>query len=350
MKILLVNHRDPRHPQAGGAEEGLLQVFGRLARMGFEVTWLCERFRGGKEEEWLDGIRVLRKGNSVSLHLYAPLGARGYDAVVDSIAHAAPFFSFLTNKATTALIHHVHQDVLRLELNPWKAKAIGQAEKGVKLYKNVIAVSKATKKDLIRKIGVTQEKISVIYHGIDHSVYKPGEKSAEPTILWINRLKNYKNPQDAFLIHKKLKTKAKLIIAGYGELEKTVTQLAQQNQNAVYLGRISEKQKVELYQRAWAVLSTSYIEGWGLTMVEANACGTPVVAYNTGAAQEIIEQGKNGFLVGYKEYDEAAKWLDYVLEDENMMKQLAKQSHHSSLKYDWEKTAKEYAEYIQTLS
>ncbi|PSN99791.1 glycosyl transferase [Candidatus Marsarchaeota G2 archaeon ECH_B_1] len=349
MRILVVNHRDPMHPLAGGAEEGLLQIFSRVVKRGVEVTWLCEKFDGAKSEEWLKGIRILRKGNAATLHLYAPLEARKYDAVIDSVAHAAPFFSFLTNQATTALIHHVHQDVLKLEMPIVKASVIGGAEKGVRLYKRFIAKSKATQNDLIKKIGINEKRISVIYDGIDHAVYKPGEKSREPMILWLNRFKNYKNPLDAFIIHRKLRSKAKLVIAGYGELKWEVEELTKKNPNTVYVGKVGGERKVRLYQQAWVTLSTSYIEGWGLTLVEANACGTPVVSYNTGSAQEIIVHGKNGFLVNYKDYEQVAKSLDYILEDENTMMNMAKQSHDLSLKYDWEKTAEKYVEYVQKL-
>jgi len=114
------------------------------------------------------------------------------------------------------------------------------------------------------------------------------------------------------------------------------------------LGRVNEEKKIELYQKSWVILSTSFIEGWGMTIVEANACGTPAVAYKTGSMPEIIKEGKNGFLVDYKDYDKAAEVIDYIL-DESVMNKLSKSSLEESLKYDWDKTAKEYEDYLRTI-
>ncbi|MBP1358160.1 MAG: glycosyltransferase family 4 protein, partial [Sulfolobus sp.] len=116
--------------------------------------------------------------------------------------------------------------------------------------------------------------------------------------------------------------------------------------NIIFLGKVSENQKVKLYQSSWAVLSTSFIEGWGMTIVEANACGTPVVAYASGSIPEIVENNVNGFLVRYKDINDAAEKLDYILESENTMKYLSKRSYESSLKYDWNLTAEEYYKYV----
>ncbi|MBP1357360.1 MAG: glycosyltransferase family 4 protein, partial [Sulfolobus sp.] len=107
-------------------------------------------------------------------------------------------------------------------------------------------------------------------------------------------------------------------------------------------GRVSEEEKVKLYQGSWVVLSTSFIEGWGMTIVEANASGTPAIGYNRGSLPEIIKDGINGFIVDYKDYDKAAQKLEYILEDEGVMKELSKKSYESSLQYDWNISAKKY--------
>ena len=80
---------------------------------------------------------------------------------------------------------------------------------------------------------------------------------------------------------------AKLVVAGRGDLERE-TRVAVESVGGVFLGGVSEEEKLRLYQSAWVVLSTSFIEGWGMTVVEANACGTPVVGYATGSIPEII--------------------------------------------------------------
>lgn len=344
MNLLFINHRDIFHPQAGGAERVIYEVSKRLVKKGVEVTWVSEKVRASVDE--VDGIKLVHTGNKYTLHFLSLRYAKKFDVVIDSVAHAVPFFSYKVNKKSIALVHHVHQDVVKYELNPLSASIVRQLEKFLRRYPYIISVSKTTKDELMKRFGIDESKISVIYNGIDHEVYKPGEKSPTPTVLWIGRLKNYKNPLDAIRIFKKIKTKALLIIIGSGEMEEKVRRAASSDKNIIFLGKVGENQKVKLYQSSWAVLSTSFIEGWGMTVVEANACGTPVVAYASGSIPEIVENNVNGFLVRYKDINDAAEKLDYILESENIMKYLSKRSYDSSLKYDWNLTAEEYYKYV----
>jgi glycosyltransferase involved in cell wall biosynthesis len=337
-----MNHRDILHPQAGGAEVVLYEIGRRLAKKA-KVTWFAESVRGRKSDETIEHMRIKRRGNIYSVHFYSLIEARKHEIVIDNVAHAIPFFSYLVNKKAVALVHHVHQEVLMLELDPLRASLVKNLEKKIQKYNNIIAVSNTTKRDLM-KLGVCGERIHVIYNGIDHEKYKPGEKSEKPLILWIGRMKKYKNPFDALRIYKRLKKKAEMVVAGGGELAEDFAKAAARL-SVKYLGRVSEEEKVKLYQKAWVVLSTSFVEGWGMTIVEANACGTPVVAYARGAIPEIVKEGVNGFLVPYKDYDYAARVLDAILE-ENIIKELSKSSFMESLKYDWNKTANEYLRYL----
>ena len=338
MRLLFINHRDIYHPQAGGAERVILEVARRLAKRGIDVSWLSESVNTSRDYE--DGVKLLHAGHRFSLHLYSLLQAGKYDVVIDSVAHAVPFFSYLVNRRSIALVHHVHQEVVKYELDPVTATLVRQLEKGVKNYPWIISISHTTKRDLV-SLGVDPRKITVIHNGIDHSLYQPGEKSPTPMILWIGRMKNYKNPLDPIKVFKRLKTRATLVIVGSGDLEEEVKRATLGERDIIYLGRVSEAKKVELYQRAWVTLSTSFIEGWGMTVVEANACGTPVLGYATGSLPEIVEEGVNGFLVGYKDLDGMAQRLEYML-NEDVMKSLSKSSYVSSLKYDWDKTADQY--------
>jgi glycosyltransferase involved in cell wall biosynthesis len=348
VELLFINHRDPYHPQAGGAEEILYQVAKRLVGKGVSVTWLSEN--AGRAPTCLDGLRFVRRGNTFTLHLYAPMYVKRFDVVVDSVAHAVPFFSYLAvRKKSVALVHHVHQDVLGYELNPFYSSMLRFLERRIKDYSHVISVSCTTRKQLVERLNVDPRKITVIHSGVDHSVYKPGGKFGEPVVLWLARLKNYKNPLDSLRILRRMKVKAKLLIAGGGDLEAQIREAVKGFDNVSYLGRVGPE-KVGLYQGAWAFLSTSFIEGWGMTVVEANACGTPAVAYSTGSLPEVIREGENGFLVDYKDYDRAAKLLDYLLEDEDTMRYYSKKSYDHSLQYDWDKTAEKYHGFLRSIA
>jgi glycosyltransferase involved in cell wall biosynthesis len=115
-----------------------------------------------------------------------------------------------------------------------------------------------------------------------------------------------------------------------------------------YLGRVSEEEKMRLYQSSWAVLSTSFVEGWGMTVTEANACGTPVLGYATGAIPELVRDGVNGLLVRYGDVRGLASLMQRAL-DERFSASLWEGSYRESLKYDWDLTASAYEDYLESM-
>src|SRR3989344_5018035 len=73
MNILILNWKDIKHPEVGGAEIIVYELAKRLVRHGHAVTWFCRSFRGAKPTEIIDGIRIIRRGTIVTMYLYAPM-------------------------------------------------------------------------------------------------------------------------------------------------------------------------------------------------------------------------------------------------------------------------------------
>ena len=71
MRVLFLNWRDPWHPRAGGAELVTLRVAERLSRWGWDVEWFSARYAGSSSDEIRDGIRFVRDGNQLTVHLRA---------------------------------------------------------------------------------------------------------------------------------------------------------------------------------------------------------------------------------------------------------------------------------------
>jgi len=351
LKLLIVNHRDPFHPKAGGAERDLLETFSRLVKKGVDVYWLSEDVGRGPGE--VSGIHLIRRGNPLTLHFRSLLEATKFDLVFDSVAHAVPFLSNLVNRCTVAKIHHVHQQVLRYELPPHLAVSVAWAERLSRFYKRVIVPSRSTGEEAVRTLKVRPERITVIPEGIDHSSYTPGEKSDEPFILWLHRMKRYKNPLHAIEVFRLAKGRGlrgvKLVVAGGGDLESQVREEAKRVEGVEVLGRVGEERKRELLRRAWLFMSTSFIEGWGLSVLEANASGTPAVGYRVGSLGEIIVEGVNGYTVPYGDLNKMADLLVNLFNDQRRLRAMWSSAYLESLKYDWEKTAEMYHEYIERL-
>jgi len=361
MKILWINHRDPKHPQAGGAEVRIHQIGKRLVKMGHQITLLCEKAPHLPKEEHLDGIHIKRIAGKTLIHLLAPLylhkHQNEYDIIIDDIAHAVPWYSpKVTRKPVIAQIHHIHQEVTHIELNNPLAHIVNKAERTIpKIYEHIITVSNSTKQELIKHFHIDPDKIEVIPNGVDLEKYKPGEKDLRPTILWVGRMKKYKNLDHLLLAYKIVKQKvpeAQLIIIGSGDQEHQMKKLAKELglKDVHFLGYVPEEEKIMWMQKAWVIVSTSTIEGWGMTITEANACATPAIGYDVPGLRDSIKHMKTGILVQYGNIKAMAKAMIMLTEDQELWRRLAENALNWAKQFDWDKSAERFVKVIESIT
>ncbi len=155
-----------------------------------------------------------------------------------------------------------------------------------------IAISEYVKSKIKK---VYNRKSIVIYPPIEIEKYK-FSKSKEDFYLIVSRLKGYKRVDIAIKAFNMLEKK--LLIVGAGEDENNLRKIA--GKNIKFLGTVSDSELLDLYSRAKSLIFTGK-EDFGLTPVEAQASGTPVVAYGEGGASETIIDGKTGFLFNKQE-------------------------------------------------
>ena len=358
MKILWVNHRDPKHPQAGGAEVRLYEIGRRLVKMGHEVTVLCEKVEGLPGKEVLEGIEIRRIGGKASIHLLAPLYVKKhgheYDVVIDDIAHAVPWYSpLVTRKPVVAQIHHVHQDVVYIELFKLLAWMVSRAEKTIaKVYQHFIAVSQSTKEELVKGFSIDPDRIAVVPNGVDLEKYRIGSKDPRPTILWVGRIKKYKNLDHLLKAYKVVKQEildAQLIIIGIGDQEQKMKELARELElrDVYFLGKVSEKEKIKWMQRAWIVVSTSMIEGWGMVITEAAACGTPAITYSVPGLRDSVKNMETGILVEPGNIEKLAKAITWLLADEALRSRLGENAYRYAQQFSWDKVVEGFLKTIE---
>jgi len=227
-----------------------------------------------------------------------------------------------------------YKDFRRLRKNTLRA---------VKKAKKVIAVSRATKKDLIDFYRVSPKKIVVAYEGCE-SVFKPSaRKNDKPYFLFVGALKPIKNiPRilEAYaLFLKKTGRDIPFLLAG-GDLwsdkgiEPTIKRFGLEKK-VRFLGFVPQKKLVTLYQRALVFISPALWEGFGLTLVEAMACGCPVIAGNTGAQPEVV--GKGGILIDPKNVSEIALAMEKLAGDENLRRKISQDGLKQAKRFSWEK-------------
>jgi glycosyltransferase involved in cell wall biosynthesis len=225
----------------------------------------------------------------------------------------------------------------------------------LKKYRQIptITVSNSTKEDLA-KMGF--ENVTVVPEGIGFSPLQTfPEKELDPTVLFVGRLKKAKKPDDAIRAFKIIKDempKAKLWIVGTGymmeELKSIVSRtFPDDSSDIVLMGKKSGPEKLELMSKAHVLLVPGVREGWGLVVTEANAMGTPAVAYDVPGLRDSVIDGTTGTLVPAGDpVAMAIETLD-LLRDHIKRKTYSKNGLSIAKQFDWDETSKRISEIIR---
>jgi glycosyltransferase involved in cell wall biosynthesis len=334
-RLLVLNERDLLHPQAGGAEVHCFEVFRRLAAQGDDVTLLASGFPGAPPREIVQGITVLRVGERVS---YYPAAVRAYrrlragtapDAVIEDL-NKFPFFArFWVREPLVVLVHHLFgRTAFQQVAWPIAAATFGAEALVPRLYRGlpVVAVSPSTRDELVAG-GMRPADIHVIPNGLDHDRYRPGDGrlASTPTVLALGRVEPYKRTE--MLVDAVASIAgARLVVAGSGTgMDALRDHVARRGlESRVELrGFVDEDTKVRLLREAQVVATASRKEGWGLTVLEAAACGTPSVAFDVPGLRDAIRDGETGVLVPEEDPAALANALRRVLEDGALRQRLA---------------------------
>jgi glycosyltransferase involved in cell wall biosynthesis/O-antigen/teichoic acid export membrane protein len=353
-RILIFNWRDTRHVWAGGAEVYIHEIAKRLKERGYKVTVFCGNDGHSPRNEVVDGVQIIRRGGFYTVYvwafLYYVLRLHGlFDIVIDS-ENGIPFFTPLyVGVPVVGLVYHVHQEVFREHLAfPFSQLAMFlEGTLAPLIYRRVkmVAISPSSKSDM-KKIGFKRAEkiIDVINPGIDLKKFSPRKKTELPTVVYLGRLKPYKSVDVIIKSMKVLSEKIptlRFIIGGSGESRPALEKLVEKNNlnNVVeFAGRVSEEKRAELLATAWVVVQPSKIEGWGITAIEANASGTPVVAANVAGLRDSVQNPHTGFLVDWGDVDVFAKKIGEIIQDKKLRCKLEKGALDWSKNFSWEKT------------
>lgn len=361
LRIAVVNWQDRDNPMAGGAEIHLHEIFGRLAGMGHEVVLHCGGWPGCEPRAVLDGIEVHRVGTRQSWPFLARrywethLASRDFDVLVEDINKVPLYTSRWPVKQVVGLVPHLFGPTAFRELAFPLAAAVWLAERPLPyLYRNLPfqAISESTRDDLVAR-GLRRELIRVIFPGIDTQHYTPDPslRSSTPLFAYLGRLKKYKGVDIVIRAFARMGVPdARLEIAGAGEYRGALEKLASTlgvSDRVAFLGRIDEPSKVSLLRRSWATLFASPKEGWGITNLEAAACGTPVVASNSPGIRESVKHGETGYLVRHGDIDAMAESMRRLCENRELVETLGIAARQFAGAFTWENAAVQTGEHLQ---
>lgn len=353
-RILIFNWRDTKHKFAGGAEVYIHELAKRWVKAGHQVTQFCGNDGNCLRDERVDGVSVLRRGGFYFVYPWAVLyyiaKFRGqFDLIIDC-QNGVPFFTPLYAKEPVyCLLFHVHQEIFNKYLPKPLAAFASVLENRLVPYAyrhtKFITISESTKKDM-ENLDIVGSGIEVVFPGVDLVSMKPGEKSSNPSVLYLGRLKAYKSVHILIQAFKQVKEKfaeAELWIAGSGEEHLNLSGLALElglESSVKFLGKVPERQKISLMQQAWVFVNPSMMEGWGITTIEANACGTPVVASDVPGLRDSVHNPHTGFLVKFGDPNELSAKIIELFANKGLRENMAKNALKWAKQFNWDLSSK----------
>jgi len=355
--ILIFNWRDTRHKFAGGAEIYTQLIAEEWVKDGNRVTVFCGNDSLSPRSEIIGNVEIIRRGGFYFVYIWAFLyyifRFRGkYDVIIDC-QNGIPFFTPLySGKPVYCLMHHVHQEVFRKSLNKSLAILARFLEKSAMplVYKNIVFITvSSSSREKIKELGLGKAGIHIVNPGVNLEKLRIGDKSEKPLALYLGRLKAYKSIEiliKAFKLVLRESPEASLVIAGDGEEEENLKSLANKldiDSNKIkFAGKVSEKEKISLLQKAWVLVNPSMMEGWGIVVIEANACGTPVVASNVPGLCDSIKDPSTGYLVEYGDEKEFAEYILKIIQDKNLRNNMGIEARVWAENFDWKNSSDKF--------
>ena len=365
MKIAVISDRVYPYFK-GGAEKRIWDIGNLLTKKGYEFHFYTGQWPGMEKEMILNNIHLH------SIYKVKNFYINGKKSIKESLIYAIKLFPYLL-KADFDLIDcdqfpliHIFPvkliSILRkkrfiltwyevwdkywFKYIGWKGVFGYLIEKIViRFPDNIVSISKHTTNRLISQNKINPSKIVTIPVGIDiENIVEVKPSKNKSDIIFVGRLLSHKNVDILIKSIKLIKEKnpeIKSLIIGDGPEKKRLEALTEDldlNNNVDFLGFLENHDDVYALMKSskvFVLLSTR--EGFGIVVIEANACGIPVITidHKDNAAKDLIEEGKNGFVCKLNE-EEITKKITRILDD-NSGRKLKKVCMDLAKKYDWNK-------------
>ncbi|MGC9603098.1 MAG: glycosyltransferase family 4 protein [Minisyncoccia bacterium] len=318
--ILIINKFCPLHPKAGGAEKNLAEIFSRIGAHN-RVFLLAAMFPGAQREEIYRNINIIRIGsprseNVIRIHLLLPLVLKGYlqtlkpDVLFEDVS-VIPLFTplFYPKQNKAVMIHNFNGVHAFSSQRPFFALISVIAEAFFRvLYKKetVVVVSEWMREELL---GNGFSNVYKVLNGIDKNLLNINKEYARrPTVLFLGRLEGRKGTDlllKTYPLVKRAIGDVQYVIAGrefsFGSNRtRSILKCYRREyspREISFPGFVSEEQKRELLKTAWLFVAPSRIEGYSITVLEANATGTFIIANDVPGLKESVKNGETGLLV-----------------------------------------------------
>jgi glycosyltransferase involved in cell wall biosynthesis len=348
LHVLVLADRDWKHNDTGGNGANLWAQISRWVAAGTRVTVLAGQYPGGEPvERFGPNLVVHRMGTRATVFPRAVLAVlRGVGRDADVVLEVINGITFLTplwlRKPRVAMIHHVHRELFIQEfprtggllfrvLERWPLRL---------LYRRTpfLTISDAARDDLVRE-GIPRENITVEYLGVEPEGFEPVERSPDPRLIFVGRLKAYKRVELLLDVLDAL-PEATLDVVGEGDHRPDIeAEIARRGlgERVRMHGYVDGARKAELYGHAWVNVTASASEGWSLTVMEAALCATPSAALAVGGLTESIVDGETGFLS--RDVAELTARVRELLGDAELRGRLGEAAEARARSFTWDRSA-----------
>jgi glycosyltransferase involved in cell wall biosynthesis len=352
-RIHLVAWRDLDDPEAGGSELHADKVASLWAAAGLDVTFRTSAVPEAPEALHRNGYRVLRRSGRYKVFPGAAweglrMGHRPGDALVE-IWNGMPFLSPLWYRGPRIVfLHHVHAEMWGMVLPPRLAQLGDTMERRIapRFYRSsrIVTLSESSRDEIVEMLHLPAPRVTVAPPGVDPRFTPGGQRSPTPLVVAVGRLvpvKRFDVLLQALAEVKKEHPALEAVVIGEG-YERPALEARRAELGATEWvrlpGHVAEDELVSWYRRAWVVASSSQREGWGMTLTEAAACGTPAVATAIAGHADAVLDGESGLLVD--DVNDLAAALGRVLGDEVLRSRLAKGALARARWFTWDATAR----------
>lgn len=276
-------------------------------------------------------------------------------------------------------------------LRPWKREQLGKGydmsswieKTAIEMADAVIAVSEETKEDVMKFFDVEEDKVKVIYNGINLKEYQVTEETAalekygidktKPYVLFVGRITRQKGIIHLVNAIKYIDPEVQIVLCAgapdtpeiEAEMKASVDKVKETRDNVIWIAEMLDKKSViQLYSHADVFCCPSIYEPFGIINIEAMACKTAVVASAVGGIKEVVVDGETGILVPLEQQTEApfepvdpdkfardlADGINKVVRDEELKKSMAEKGRKRVEDvFDWEAIAKQVKDLYESI-
>ena len=350
-RIHILAWRDLLDDEAGGSEVHAARVAAAWADAGLDVTMRTSSAAGHPAYSFRDGYRVIRKSGRYAVFpraaLSGLLGRTGPRDGLVEVWNGMPFFSPLWARSPRVVVlHHVHAEMWGMVIKPAALARVGELIEfrlAPPVYRRsrIITLSESSRNEIVELLGMRPDQIEVIPPGVDDKFSPGAVRSPVPLVVAVGRLvpvKCFDRLVDVLVGLRRTHPTLEAVIVGEGyerpALEAQIRAHGAQDWLRL-AGRLSDDELIDLYRRAWVLTSASVREGWGMTITEAGACGTPAVVTDIAGHRDAIAPAISGVLT-----NALGPELDRVLRDERWRCELGAGAERRAEELRWDVTAR----------